>query len=257
MTITCPQFSFALQYPRDFQLSHWKLSELFQFLDNDVLAAIELYCSQTNGTRTTNSEETVLSALRRGVLCQMPLESGSRLRNDWIAKFRQVYGVVSCLGVTFNPFDIEVHVLSRLKRLLLILRFALLQPASFAVWVEQTAMPSGTTLASRTLTIRCLDGSIGLNHLTKNCFKVHFASGTLEPAPMLAKSLRLPSIHQFSFLQTGHVINCVTQVRVGAIRQLIGDPACRRRSLHTPQSARRIVSWLGLPTPSSHWRAKD
>ncbi|CAJ1044420.1 putative DEAD2/Helicase C-terminal domain containing protein [Leishmania shawi] len=142
--------------------------------------------------------------------------------------FQRAYGVIMALGVTFNPFLFSVFGLSLLKRWLLLLRFLLQKPQSFAValrlappWVAPAAgasdaersffgefsaaaaaaearptaggvSGSGRTNAAvtqGTIDLRCLDGSLAFSHLLQTVHRVVLASGTLSPFTQLARDL--------------------------------------------------------------------
>ena len=120
---------------------------------------------------------------------------------------RAAYGVVCCLGVTFNPFDISIVGLALLKRLILVMRFCYHDPSSFVMIVSPTVggeagdEPDGTgesfpvtdlaRLFACSVTIRCLSGALALQHLAKAASCVVLASGTLSPFSALEQSLGL------------------------------------------------------------------
>ncbi|GET90084.1 helicase-like protein [Leishmania tarentolae] len=144
--------------------------------------------------------------------------------------FQRAYAVIMTLGVTFNPFLFSVFGLSMLKRWLLLLRFLLQKPQSFAValrsvpsWngpapggsdtarslfdvfsaAADVAEPCGTVssdsgafrgneaIAKRMIDLRCLDGSLAFSHLLKTVHRVVLASGTLSPFTQLSRDLGL------------------------------------------------------------------
>ncbi|CUF28197.1 DEAD/DEAH box RNA helicase, putative [Bodo saltans] len=153
---------YTMTYNREFKLTKWTLRELFTFLDHDVIAPLVAWTTTTadgiDGNRSANNSAAVVfadllqttslatSAVHR-VLLHLPPPTNSRGGEDgpdsprmlWLQQFKQIYGVVMALGVTFNPFNLSVWALGVLKRLLVVLRFALLNPKSFAVWTEVKA----------------------------------------------------------------------------------------------------------------------
>ncbi|CBZ28531.1 helicase-like protein [Leishmania mexicana MHOM/GT/2001/U1103] len=142
--------------------------------------------------------------------------------------FQRAYSVIMALGVTFNPFLFSVFGLSMLKRWLLLLRFLLQRPQSFAVALRSAtswdgpgpggsgterslfgafsaaaaiaearpgaggdsgAVRTNAAVARWTIDLRCLDGSLAFSHLLKTVHRVVLASGTLSPFPQLARDL--------------------------------------------------------------------
>ncbi|KAG5474737.1 hypothetical protein LSCM4_03913 [Leishmania orientalis] len=142
--------------------------------------------------------------------------------------FQRAYGVIMALGVTFNPFLFSVFGLSMLKRWLLLLRFLLQKPQSFAIALRSVPSSDGPApvgsnterlllgafcaaatvsearptagggggaggtnalVAQGMIEVRCLDGSLAFSHLLQTVHRVVLASGTLSPFTQLARDL--------------------------------------------------------------------
>lgn len=225
----------TLSYPRDFRIGHsYSLLDIFQFLlqllrtlevffselASDSLATSQTYVNAVNlVSRIQNIsvpsvekfQELSKSAKK---LCSSVLEEG---KSVWFELFRLSYGVIFSLGVTFNPFDIPIHILGILKRWLVILRFLLRYPKAFALrgcrrdWEELKKNPLRTSLTGKVnfsdtlCEVRCLDGKIAFFHLLKSTFRIILASGTLTPFPQLARSLGITN-DMWKTLEGWHVV---------------------------------------------------
>jgi Rad3-related DNA helicase len=235
-----PGSAFVPTYPRNFCLTEWTLVELFKFfldgcllpilkwLDEGKSVSARLASSSSSGTGQQNGSEWLNDVLRSSI-SSTP---------HWAAKFKQIYGVLMSLGVTFNPFQFSIHALGLTKRLLAILRFMTLKPSGFAVWREDSE-PN----AANAFTMRCCDPSLGFKHLSSVCYAVIVASGTLAPFEQLAEDLGLVSTASATrlcmpTLQGDHVIDVGKQCRVAVVTHTSRHP-CR-----TPQLLRCTFSNL-------------
>jgi hypothetical protein len=144
-------------------------------------------------------------------------KSGDR-ETDEASLLKAAYGLVHCLGVTFNPFDISVFGLSLLKKMLLVMRFLYQKPNSFVVHCRgaqrfgadghhgaatQTARAEASSLEHlcADFTIRCLDPSLAFGHLARSTSCIILASGTLAPFAATESELGL-------VLDTEHSQDC-------------------------------------------------
>lgn len=285
-------YEFNTTYPRDFKLTQWTLRELFSFLDCDVLGALVTWsyeqrqrqeqqqqATMRSGGSSTSLSSNVVSGLdlftsshhHHGSsgghprhtdptstpstpLLHIPQDPPHR-RLEWMQQFKQIYGIVMSLGVTFNPFEISVWALGVLKRILLVLRFTVLHPKAFCAWTSWSLVeddnnnhhqqqhdnnnnhqvsrrhrgdPQSTTTTTATpasssvvaLTIRCLDGSLAFHHLARSSYAVILASGTLGPMPQLRSDLKLAP-QRCDTLETMHVVNVETQFRIGVVGRMM------------------------------------
>lgn len=245
-----------LSYPRDFTLSHYTLAELFAFLSHLFELVRRHFHSmpvalptEVEGRGETAQPYTLGTAtaayLRTGLRAFMQqsglLGRGGRPQSQdcWFPLFREAYGVVMSLGVTFNPFQFSIFGLSMMKRWLLVLRFLLQKPDAFALSskvadgavasVEEDAImrhmasvgvvhsrPHTFEHSSRATTgpqtpqalrceVRCLDGSLAFHHLLRGTHRVILASGTLSPFSQLAHELGLTA-SQWNTLEGLHVV---------------------------------------------------
>lgn len=218
--------TFAPSYPREFRLTSWTLRELFHFLHVEVLVPLSQWSLagffRLSTPGMTPSQSFAKVGDEEGFL-RVPMKSSPK-RDEWMDKFRQIFGIVMSLGVTFNPFDISIFGLGLLKRLLMVLRFSICTPTSYSTWFTLAIRRDGAggETLSRSVDIRCLDGSLAFHHLAKSAYCVILASGTLAPMRQLSIDLKLPQTRT-SFLETCHVINS-SQHRLGVIRKLGTQP---------------------------------
>ncbi|KAG5475077.1 hypothetical protein CUR178_04527 [Leishmania enriettii] len=254
----------TIQYPRELHLGPFTLADIFSFLcalfrsmsvvfDAAVVAAAA-DDREGRGEKSRRSDEKRENNEHSIVAYMQGSELEGHLRRDMEAHdtayrhrtaaqrqnaatapalaslelFQRAYGVIMALGVTFNPFLFSVFGLSMLKRWLLMLRFLLQKPQSFAIalWsVPSSNRPApvssntersllGAFCAAATVSearptagggggaggtnalvaqgmieVRCLDGSLAFSHLLQTVHRVVLASGTLSPFTQLARDL--------------------------------------------------------------------
>lgn len=175
----------TLTYPRDFPLGPYTLSEMFSFLFamlqalTQLVDALPAYSAESEeesrrapvthgqaGDPVPSSTPVVLDGVKVEQALFAAMNRFTRLhiahrkaaakslstppaeRCESLFLFRRSYGIVMSLGVTFNPFGFSIHTLAHLKRWLLVLRFLLQQPSSFALTTRQvtaTAEPVAAT----------------------------------------------------------------------------------------------------------------
>ncbi|CAM69394.1 helicase-like protein [Leishmania infantum JPCM5] len=256
----------AMQYPRELHLGAFTLVEIFSFLCTlfqslSVFFDVAMEAAddrERRGKKRHRGDEKGEGDEHNGRDCGAAYMQGTQLehhlRRDMeahVAAYRQrtaaqrhfaapapalaslelfqrAYGVIMALGVTFNPFLFSVFGLSTLKRWLLLLRFLLQKPQSFAVAVRSAPSWDGlaqsgsdterslfgarsaaaavaeahpaaggdsgaarthAVVAQWTIDLRCLDGSLAFSYLLKTVHRVVLASGTLSPFPQLARDL--------------------------------------------------------------------
>ncbi|KEG15342.1 putative helicase-like protein [Trypanosoma grayi] len=239
----------TLSYPREFKLTQWTLVELFSLLHDVFNAIVSFVLRQESATvkhrvpqrRATDDDdddagrgptlpgEVLANTIRRCILEYLPLA----LRNlgdacdsdasnkftastETVAMFRQVYGIVMSLGVTFNPFQFSIFGLSVMKRWLLVMRFILQKPAAFSVSIRDAIsvnsgdfsggrMAEPSAAPQRSVCVRCLDGSLAFHHLLDVAHRVVLASGTLAPFHQLGRDLGLPLTNMATY-EGEHVV---------------------------------------------------
>ncbi|RNF27499.1 helicase-like protein [Trypanosoma conorhini] len=252
----------TLSYPREFKLTHWTLAQLFALL-YDVFHAIVKFverqewsaenahqASQRRFTEEadeddrhrgpTLSGEALANIIQHCILDHIPfaLKTGgvnnrgtsnclSNATMDSTAMFRQVYGIVMSLGVTFNPFQFSVFSLSIMKRWLLVIRFMLQKPSAFAVSIRDAALDAvsqervmgrGPALR-RSVGFRCLDGSLAFRHLLAATHRVVLASGTIAPFHQLGRELGISLSNMLTY-EGSHIVG-VHQYRLAALTHTV------------------------------------
>ncbi|KAF8283123.1 putative helicase-like protein [Trypanosoma cruzi] len=252
----------TLSYPREFKLTHWTLAELFSLL-YDVFTAIVKFVErqewidtdthQTSQRRLnddddeaeekrgpTLSGEALANVIQLCILDHLPftfgtvgMEHGNAARclsnasMDSVVMFRQVYGIVMSLGVTFNPFQFSIFGLSIMKRWLLVIRFMLQKPSAFAVnicdttlnCVAQKGLVEPPPSLLRTVGIRCLDGSLAFHHLLAVTHRVVLASGTLAPFHQIGQDLGI-SLSDMATYEGLHIAG-VHQYRISVLTHMM------------------------------------
>ncbi|RNF10709.1 putative helicase-like protein [Trypanosoma rangeli] len=238
-----PSVSMAtLNYPREFKLTHWTLAQLFaliydvfnvivKFVEKQEWAAAS--SSKTSQRRFNEDEdeddghrgltlsgEVFATIIQQCLHDHIPFtfrtgdinsgKASTGLPNttmDSSAMFRQVYGIIMSLGVTFNPFLFSVFALSIMKRWILVIRFMLQKPSAFAVCirdgvlnarVQERATERGPS-QQRSIGIRCLDGSLAFHHLLAVTHRVVLASGTMTPFYQLGRDLGIPLFNMVTY----------------------------------------------------------
>ncbi|KAH8609756.1 DEAD 2 Helicase C terminal domain [Trypanosoma vivax] len=246
----------TLSYPREFRLTHWTLVEILSLL-HDLFGAILRFandhqpsapggktsrhpCGVEDADTTESNEQvttlpgealaksvwrcimdhTPLSSLPHGANVALP--SGSALSSgENAALFRQAYGIVMSLGVTYNPFQFSIFGLSIMKRWLLVLRFVIEKPGAFAVGISGACCDTDGSAACNisgrheerervdaarvTIAVQCLDGSVAFRYLLASVHRVVLASGTLAPFRQLGQELGVPPTSMVTY-EGGHVV---------------------------------------------------
>lgn len=217
-------------YPREFKLSDGStLLDLFSFLST-LLSEISTYFLQIASSADHVDAQDLATRIkhrfaRSSVASEYRLSgksSGQPSENvdAWFQSFRKVYGIILSLGVTFNPFDFPLHILSILKRWLVILRFLFQKPKAFAVrsqfgtCKEENSLEAGkfqmsigieSAKTNLECEVRCLDGSLAFSHLLRAAFRIILSSGTLTPFSQLSRSLGVPPTMWYCF-EGDHVV---------------------------------------------------
>ena len=225
--------AFVPTYPRQFCITQWTLVELFQFFLESVLLPLLRWLEISVDASSSCNGSTFQQ--QRGDDWMKLVFGQSFLTDDmiqWIPKFKQIYGVIMSLGVTFNPFQFSIHTLGITKRLLTILRFMALKPRGFAIWREaaaedQSLVDSAEDCRSNATQIqhhvkrfmmRCCDSSLAFTHLSSVCYAVIAASGTLAPFDQLAEDLGIDGgSENLPLVEGNHVINLTEQCRVEVV----------------------------------------
>lgn len=244
----------TMLYPRELHLGQYTLVEIFAFLYTVIQSlsgfvtallrtAAEAAGSDSAHHRPLNDEDGdgvckpgtdlehhLRTAMEAHVVSQRRGRAAASKTSPALASlelFQRAYGVIMALGVTFNPFDLSIFALSQLKRWLLLLRFLLQKPGSFALTVRAAAAEpalagagaerqdarrslagafsaaaaaallsldqaaAGPCTVHGVIEVRCLDGSLAFSHLLQSVHRVVLASGTLAPFTQLARDLGL------------------------------------------------------------------
>lgn len=208
----------VLSYPREFRLSAGHtLVEVFIFLFL-TFRAIKIYFKEIavsgpsdshslrykHGSDIVQRIECAITEWRsRANSDATPSTNGNpkvSTKRECHILFQEAFSIVFSLGVTFNPFDIPLHLLALMKRWLMVLRFLFQKPNAFALHSKEDRDHNGPKSTSNAegdgeleCEIRCLDGSLAFWHLLGSSFKIILASGTLTPFSQLSRSLGVPT----------------------------------------------------------------
>eukprot|EP00796_Vickermania_ingenoplastis_P008260 gene8260-5780_t len=203
----------SLSYPRSFPLSSGiTLLDIFAFALS-VLRELKAFFIELGSAATPLSLQKSLHYVSASALVERLKKSaggqvycskqkGAQEPLAFSAMFRQLYGIIFSLGVTFNPFELPIHYLALLKRWLLILRFVLEKPEAFALHASVSPDDSSIIVSN----VRCVDGSLAFFHLLRSTFRIILASGTLSPFPHLSKALGL-SGSLWKYMEGDHVVS--------------------------------------------------
>ncbi|EAN79885.1 helicase-like protein [Trypanosoma brucei brucei TREU927] len=294
----------TLSYPREFKLTKWTLVELLSLL-YDVFKAVTEFVSPAQpsvktqrgvhsrpvgGQDVEESEsnhdvennaifpgETLAEVLRRCITDYIPIASSCSRRGygtaessaskDGVAMFRQVYGIIMSLGVTFNPFQFSIFCLSLMKRWILIMRFIIQKPSAFVLSISdplpeknrngQDSVPSSeaggntegveSAVPSRRIVgIRCLDGSLAFQHILSTAHRVVLASGTLAPFHQLGRDLGIPPSSMATY--EGLHVAQKHQYRLGVLTHTVDATPlhCTYGSLKDPSFISQLVETLAM-----------